>query len=111
MRFKEKDEIVDINGKQLNLSFTIKTRYQKKINQDNELTVLKNRTLELQYKVFIWGVWVNFLNKINEKIEFELRNSNNKLKIRLSEEDKTVSSRNLKIRYFEVFFSDRKMDK
>ena len=75
------------------------------------MTVLKNCTLELQYKVFIWGVWVNFLNKINEKIEFELRNSNNKLKIRLSEEDKTVSSRNLKIRYFEVFFSDKKMDK
>ena len=59
----------------------------------------------------IGGVSANFINKIDEKIEFELRNSNNKLKIRLSEEDKTVSSRNLKIRYFEVFFSDRKMDK
>ena len=51
-------------------------------------------------------VWANFINKINEKIEFELRNSDEKLKIRLSEEDKTVSSRNLKIHYFKVFFSD-----
>ena len=48
------------------------------------MTVLKNCTLELQYKVFIWGVWANFLNKINEKIEFELRNSDNKLKIQLT---------------------------
>ena len=54
----------------------------------------------------MWGVWANFINKINEKIEFELRNSDKKLKIRLSEEDKTVSSRNLKIHYFEVFFSE-----
>ena len=62
----------------------------------------------------MWGVWANFINKINEKIEFELRNSDTKLKIRLSEEDKSVSSRNLKIHYFEVFsviFGDRKMDK
>ena len=46
MRFKEKDEIVDVNGKKLNISFT-----------------------------------TNFLNKINEKIKFELRNSDKKLKI------------------------------
>ena len=73
--------------------------------------VLKNRTLELQLKVFMWGVRANFIKKNNEKIEIELRNRDNKSKIRLSEEGKTVSSRNLKIRYFEVFFSDRKMDK
>ena len=54
----------------------------------------------------MWGVWANLINKINEKIEFELRHSETKLKIQLSEEDKTVSSRNLKIHYFEVFFSD-----
>ena len=54
----------------------------------------------------MWGVWANFINKFNEKIEFEFRNSGRKSKIRLSEEDKTVSSRNLKIHYFEVFFSD-----
>ena len=62
----------------------------------------------------MWGVWANFINKINEKIEFELRNSDNKLKIRLSEEDKTLGSRNLKIHQLEVFsviFGDRKMDK
>ena len=62
----------------------------------------------------MWGVWENFINKINEIIEFELRNSDKKLKLRLSEEDKTVSSRNMKIYYFEVFsviFGDRKMDK
>ena len=53
----------------------------------------------------MWGVWANFINNI----EFGFRNSDKKLKIRLSEEDKTVSSRNLKIRYFEVFFSDRKI--
>ena len=29
---------------------------------------LKNCTLELQYKVFMWWVWANFLNKINEKL-------------------------------------------
>ena len=54
----------------------------------------------------IGGVSANFINKIDEKIEFELRNRDTKLKIRLSEEDKTVSSKNLKIHYFEVFFSD-----
>ena len=59
----------------------------------------------------MWGVWANFLNEINEKIKYELRNIDKKLKIRLSEENKTVSSRNLKIRYFEFFFSDRKLDK
>ena len=59
----------------------------------------------------MWGVGANFINKINEKIEFEFRNSDEKLKIRISEEDKTLSSRNFKIRYFEVFFSDRKMGK
>ena len=58
----------------------------------------------------MWGVGANFINKINEKIEFELRNSDKKLKIQISEEDKTVISRNLKIHYFEVFFIDRKMD-
>ena len=62
-------------------------------------------------KAFTRGVWAYFINKINEKIEFELRNSINKLKIQLSEEDKTVSSRNLKKHYFEVFFINRKMDK
>ena len=36
-------------------------------------------------------------------MKFELRNSEKKIKIRHPEEDKTVSSRNLKIRYFEVF--------
>ena len=29
----------------------------------------------------MWGLWANFINKINEKIEFELRNSDKKLKI------------------------------
>ena len=38
----------------------------------------------------MWGVWANFINKINEKIEFELRNSDKKKKNQLSEEDKTV---------------------
>ena len=42
----------------------------------------------------MWGVWENF---INEQIEFELRSIDKKLKIHLFEEDKTVSSRNLKI--------------
>ena len=62
----------------------------------------------------MWGVWANFINKINEKIEFELRNSNAKLKIQLSEEDKSVSSRNLKyiiLKFFSVIFGDRKIDK
>ena len=62
----------------------------------------------------MWWVWANFTNRIKEKIEFELRNSDKKLKIQLSEEDKTVSSRNLKIHDFEVFsvkFGDRKMGK
>ena len=54
----------------------------------------------------MWGVEANFINEINEKIEFELRNSDKKLKIQLSEEKKTTSSRNLKIHYFEVFFSN-----
>ena len=61
------------------------------------------------------GVWANFINKINDKIEFELKNSDTKLKISLSEEDKTASSRNLKIHYFDVLFiekfGDRKTDK
>ena len=52
------------------------------------------------------GVWANFIKRIIEQIEFELRNSDEKLKIQLSEEDKTVSSRNLKIHYFDFFFSD-----
>ena len=26
---------------------------------------------KLQYKVFMWGVWVNLINKINEQIEFK----------------------------------------
>ena len=51
----------------------------------------------------MWGVWANFINKINDKIGFGLRNSDNKLKIQPSEEDKTVSFRDLKIHYF---FSD-----
>ena len=46
-----------------------------------------------------------------KKIKFEIRNSDKKIKIQLSEEDKTVSFRNLKIHYFEVFFRDRKMEK
>ena len=54
----------------------------------------------------MWGVWANFINKINEQIEFELRNSDNKLKIQLSEENEIVSSNNLKIHYFKVFFID-----
>ena len=28
----------------------------------------------------MWKVWANFINKINEKIEFQLRNSKKKLK-------------------------------
>ena len=54
------------------------------------------------------------MNKINEKIEFELRNINKQLKIRIFEENKTGSSRNFKIHYFEFFsvkFGGRKMDK
>ena len=65
---------------------------------------MKNCTLELQYKLFMWGVWANSINKINEKIEFELRNNDKKLKNLLSEEDKTVSSRNLKIYYCQAQF-------
>ena len=50
--------------------------------QDNILAFLKNSCLELQYKVFMWGVWASFINKFNEQIEFEL-NINKKLKIQL----------------------------
>ena len=46
------------------------------------MNVLKNCSLRM------WGLWSNFINKINEKIEFELRNTDEKLKIQLSEEDK-----------------------
>ena len=34
------------------------------------------------------GVWENFINKINEKIEFELRNNYTKLKIQLLKKTK-----------------------
>ena len=44
------------------------------------------------------------MNKINEQIEFEYRNINNKLKVQLFEEIKTLCSRNLTIHYFDVFF-------
>ena len=52
----------------------------------------------------MWGVWSNFINTINEKIEFELRNINEKLKIRLSEEDKCKFQKLENTLYFEVFF-------
>ena len=65
---------------------------QNKINQDN---ILKNCTMKSIH------VWANFINKVNEQIKFKLRISDAKLKTPLSEEDKPVSSRNLKIHYFE----------
>ena len=54
----------------------------------------------------MWVVWANFINKINEQVEFELRNINKKLKVRLFEEDTTLCSRILKIHYFDVFFRE-----
>ena len=45
-----------------------------------------------------WGEITNY--------KFELRYSAKKLKMQLSEEDKTVSYRNLKIHYFEKNFID-----
>ena len=56
-------------------------------------------------------VWANFINKFNEKIEFEHIISDTKLKIPLSEEDKTVSSRNTILKFFSVIFGDRIIDK
>ena len=93
MRFKEKDEIVN----NIEFKFHNKKVIQKKKKKGRYIDCFEKLYLRIGIKSIHVGVWAKFINKINEKIEFELGNSHKKLKIRLSEEDKTVSSRNLKI--------------
>ena len=97
-----------------NRSFKVKTWNKQKNKLWWYIDGFENLYLKITIKVFKWGVWVNFINKINEQIKFELRNIHKQIKIWLFEEDKTLSSRNLKIYYFEVCsvkFCERKMDK
>ena len=75
---------------------------QNNINQDN---ILKNCAMKNSH---VGGVWANFMNNINEKIEFELRISEKiefELKIWLfGKTHMDAPLKKLEKQHFELFF-------